>query len=63
MPHRRSLLSGAADTLRRFMRLEAAANPLSPVAAGHGAVGDSPLSTHPAAANRLRRLGELYGAA
>lgn len=62
-PLRSSVLSGAAATLRRFMKLEADANPLSPVAAGHGAVGDSPLSTHPAAVNRLRRLGELYGAA
>lgn len=60
---RRSLLSGAGDTLRRFMRLEAGANPLSPAAAGQGAAGDSPLSTHPAAANRLRRLAQMYGTA
>ena len=60
---RRSLLSGAGDTLRRFMKLETAANPLSPMAAGQGAQGDSPMSTHPAAANRLRRLAQMYGTA
>ena len=43
------------------MKMEAACNPLSPVAAGQGAQGDSPLSTHPAAANRLRRLAQMYG--
>jgi Zn-dependent protease with chaperone function len=42
--------------LRKFMRMEAAG--------GGGALpaaGDSPLSTHPAAANRLRRLRQAYG--
>lgn len=45
------------------MKLEASASPLSPVAAGQGTQGDSPLSTHPAAANRLHRLAQMYGTA
>ena len=50
----RTLAGGAADVLRRFMALEGGGG-------GASAGADSPLSTHPAAANRLRRLVELPG--
>lgn len=55
---RRSLVGGATDVLQRFMKMEAGAGLAGAVAASAGA--DSPLSTHPAAANRLRRLGEVF---
>lgn len=57
---RRSLASGATDVLQRFMKMEAGASGglAGAVAASTGT--DSPLSTHPAAANRLRRLGQVF---
>lgn len=41
------------------MRMEAA-SPAGAMASAAGVEGDSPMSTHPAAANRLRRLAQLY---
>lgn len=56
---RRSLFAGATDVLRRFMKMEAGAASLAAAAAA-AAQADSPLSTHPAAGNRLKRLEEAY---
>ncbi|KAL4434295.1 hypothetical protein ABPG75_000736 [Micractinium tetrahymenae] len=53
---RGALFSGAQDVLHKFMKMEAA-GPAGALPLG-AAQGDSPLSTHPAAVNRLRRLTE-----
>lgn len=54
---RGALFYGAEDVLRKFMQMEAGSAGASlPPGAPQG---DSPLSTHPAAVNRLRRLSEL----
>eukprot|EP00887_Chlorella_sp_A99_P000607 scaffold5.g607.t1 len=55
--HEGELQDGAASVMRQFMRMEA--GPLGPGPAGGTA--DNPLSTHPAAANRLRRVIQLFG--
>lgn len=55
---RGALFSGAQDVLRKFMRMEAGSAGMQVALGGHQPQGDSPLSTHPAAANRLRRLTE-----
>ncbi|KAL4424955.1 hypothetical protein ABPG77_009684 [Micractinium sp. CCAP 211/92] len=55
--NRGALFYGAEDVLRKFMQMEAGSAGASlPPGAPQG---DSPLSTHPAAVNRLRRLSEL----
>lgn len=51
--------------MHTFMKMEAQQGAVAPGPLGGGRVavpqGDSPLSTHPAAANRLRRLMEAVG--
>ena len=55
--HRSSLLSGASTVLQRFMQMEGAGGGGRPAPQA-----DSPLSTHPAAGNRLRRLAGVVAA-
>ncbi len=58
---RKWLAGGAQQTLQQFMRMEAGPGP--PALGGLSGLReqpDNPLSTHPAAVNRLRRLAAVF---
>ncbi|GAB4816593.1 hypothetical protein N2152v2_003639 [Parachlorella kessleri] len=57
---RKWLAGGAQQTLQQFMRMEAAPGPALGGVSGLREQPDNPLSTHPAAVNRLRRLAAVF---